>query len=187
MWMQGVSLTREQERLLYLISLYSKPAQNSSDEEVWIKDLALKALIYQGIIEKVFNYDYAPLVIMFDGVKRMVNVSMEGEDDINDLRELKLVSRLKLSTSKYNIINAYRVNIEGLEVLKGAKKENLEAVDKLVKCLSCGNLKEVLVEDEEVKFVCKNCGEKKNIPLLEVEDVPYVCKGYLLRNLLLRE
>jgi len=180
----GVSLTREQERLLYLISLYSKPAQSLSEEEVWIKDLALKALIYQGITDKVFDYDYAPSVFMFDGVKRMVNVCQEGEDDINDLREMNLVSRLKLSTSKYNIINAYRINIEGLEVLKKAKKENLKAVDKLVKCSSCGNRGEVLIQDETVEFLCKNCGEKKNIPLLEVEDVPYVCKGYLLRNLL---
>jgi predicted RNA-binding Zn-ribbon protein involved in translation (DUF1610 family) len=118
-----------------------------------------------------------------DGVKRMVNVSQEGEEDINDLREMNLVSRLKLSTSKYNTINAYRINIEGLEVLKKAKKENLKAVDKLVKCSSCGNLGEVLVQDEMVNFVCKGCGERKNISLLEVEDVPYVCKGYLLSNL----
>ncbi|MFB0562887.1 MAG: hypothetical protein ACETWM_16940 [Candidatus Lokiarchaeia archaeon] len=182
--MPDVELTKEQERLLYLISLYSKPAQNNSDEEVWIKDLALKALIYKGITEKIFDYDYAPSVVMFDGIKKLVNVSQEGEDDINDLREMNLVSRLKLSTSKYNIINAYGITYLGLNVLKNAKKENRNTVDKLVKCSRCKNLGEVLVEETGIKFWCINCGENKNIPLLEIEDVPYVCKGYILRHLL---
>lgn len=182
--MTKVELTMEQERLLYLISLYSKPALNMSEEEVWIKDLALKALVYKGTINQIFNYDYAPSVVMFDGIKRLVNISQEGEDDINDLRELNLINRLKLSTSKYNIIDAYRITKQGLEVLKNVKKENLKAVDKLVKCSKCRKQGEVLVEETNVKFQCKNCGETKNIPLLEIEDVPYVCKGYILKNLL---
>ena len=182
--MSNVELTREQECLLYLISLYSKPALNMSEEEVWIKDLALKALIYQGTIKQIFDYDYAPSVVMFDGIKRLVNISQEGEDDINDLRELNLISRLKLSTSKYNIIDAYRITKLGLDVLKNVKKENRKAVDKLVKCSKCGKQGEVLVEETSVKFQCKNCGETKNISLLGIEDVPYVCKGYILGNLL---
>lgn len=182
--MKKVELTTEQERLLYLISLYSKPALNISDEEVWIKDLALKALIYQGTVNHIFDYDYAPSVFMFDGVKRLVNISQEGEDDINDLRELNLISRLKLSTSKYNIIDAYRITKQGLDVLKNVKKENRKAVDKLVKCSKCQKYGEVLVVGVRVRFHCKNCGETKDISLLEIEDVPYVCKGYMLKNLL---
>ena len=123
-------------------------------------------------------------VVMFDGIKRLVNISQEGEDDINDLRELNLISRLKLSTSKYNIIDAYRITKLGLDVLKNVKKENRKAVDKLVKCSKCGKQGEVLVEETSVKFQCKNCGETKNISLLGIEDVPYVCKGYILGNLL---
>lgn len=53
--------TEEHLKLLYLISRYSHTAQpGDAEKDRWIRKLPLLVLIYEGIVAKVFDYDYAP-------------------------------------------------------------------------------------------------------------------------------
>ena len=50
-------LTENQNRILYLISLYSHPAQSEVEKEEWIRRQALMVLAYEGIVAQVLDYD----------------------------------------------------------------------------------------------------------------------------------
>jgi WD repeat-containing protein 35 len=43
-----------------MISKYSHCAQTVHEKERWIRKLPMLVLIYEGIVQKVFEYDYAP-------------------------------------------------------------------------------------------------------------------------------
>jgi len=47
-------------KLLYLISKYSHCAQTVYEKERWIRKLPMLVLLYEGIVQRVFEYDYAP-------------------------------------------------------------------------------------------------------------------------------
>ncbi|MHA1252849.1 MAG: hypothetical protein ACTSRP_22875, partial [Candidatus Helarchaeota archaeon] len=94
--MDNNNLTEPMKRLLYIIAEYTK--LNNEYGKLVIKDLPLKALIYYGIISNVLNYDYAPMSVMYMDNRRYLNVSQEGEDDLNDLRDLKLLNKIRIAT-----------------------------------------------------------------------------------------
>jgi hypothetical protein len=76
-------------------------------------------------IEGVFDYDYAPVseqvvsltrvaFIEIKGNRRVyLNISQEGRDDIDDLREVSAINGLKLSSQEYQSITAYQVSDKG--------------------------------------------------------------------------
>mmetsp|Transcript_26237 Transcript_26237/g.86275 ORF Transcript_26237/g.86275 Transcript_26237/m.86275 type:complete len:197 (+) Transcript_26237:53-643(+) len=78
-------VTQNHLRLLYLVSLYSKPADNDDDQDVWIRSHALLVLIYEGIITGVLDYDYSSCANTIGNVRLWMNVSQEGKDDLDDL------------------------------------------------------------------------------------------------------
>lgn len=49
----ALGLTENQQRLLYLISLYSAPAETTEQDERWIRHQALMVLIYEGVVAQV--------------------------------------------------------------------------------------------------------------------------------------
>ena len=181
----GVKLTREQGRLLYLIHLLTR--SDSEDEVVWVKDLPLKALLYQGIVHGIFDWDYAPQSVLFHGRRKFINVTQEGEDDINDLREIGFVDKLRLSTSEHTHINAYRLSKEGLEAVEGIPEDDQSAVEDLIICPNCQKARDVFVEASEAYFICKECNVKTPIDLLGIEDVPYITEPFMPRIALLEE
>lgn len=46
-----------------------------------------------------------------------VNISQEGRDDIDDLRELGILDGLKVSTKGYQAVSAYHLSPKGLALL----------------------------------------------------------------------
>ena len=58
--MSDTGLTENQNRLLYLVSLYSAIANSEEESEQWIRAPSLSVLIYEGIVAQVLDYDYAP-------------------------------------------------------------------------------------------------------------------------------
>ncbi len=172
-----VNLTEDQAKLLYLLSLYTRPAGSRAESEVWIKTTALQALILHLIDRGVFTgYDYAPQTSSYLGLRRYVNVSQEGMDDLADLREAKLVQRLKLSTDRYAYISAYRITSQGLEAVKGVSGEVRSSLEHGVRCERCGDLFRVELESDGPVLVCDKDKVRKHVKLLEIEDVPYACK-----------
>ncbi|MEM2900602.1 MAG: hypothetical protein QXT63_07400 [Thermoplasmata archaeon] len=171
-------LTKAQSRLLYLISLYSKPSKNESENVIWIREMPLRVMMHEGIERKIFDWDYAPASVMLSDGRKFVNISQEGEDDLNDLRELGLINALKLSTSRYYFITAYCVTEKGLEELKKISIEDKQAIDSLVRC-QCGGLLKTVEKEGVIKIKCGNCNYEKESNILDVEDVSYISKPYM--------
>ena len=102
-------LTPDQKKLLYLISKKGKIRKDTGNI-IWLKELSLLTLIFEGICRRIFeNYDYAPSLVNFRGVKLYANVSQEYLIDIDVLIQRNFVSKLKLNTKYYDNITAYSV------------------------------------------------------------------------------
>ena len=50
---KGTGLSSNQNRLLYLLDLHTKRAEDRDDADLWIRKQALSVLIYEGIIKEV--------------------------------------------------------------------------------------------------------------------------------------
>ena len=194
-------LTNEQKMLLYMIGLYSEV--KSIFGKQWLKDLALKGLLSKGIRDQIYDWDYAPASIMYRGSRKVINISQEGTNDLNDLRSKGIVARLRLGTSRHFYFNAYNLTEEGVEVLKALPQEFRDPIDELVHCKKCGKLYEVIPIDEEaidelddfeevytseeripeeykekkdgIFMICKTCKVKINTRLDWIEAVSYKC------------
>ncbi len=181
------TMTDEHKKLYYLLSKYSHPARSKTEEEIWMKELPLRVFAYEGITKQVFKgYDYAPMSIEIAGGfgRRFLNISQEMEDDIADLRELGLLDCLKLSTTTYQVVNAYRIREnEKVQIPEEFKKE----IDGLCNCPKCGQLLETRInpnpeeEEELIEIFCRNpaCGVARYSNITAIEDVSYVTEAYI--------
>lgn len=50
---KATGLSTNQNRLLYLLDLHTKRAEDRDDADLWIRKQALSVLIYEGIIKEV--------------------------------------------------------------------------------------------------------------------------------------
>lgn len=174
-------LTEDQMRLLYVIDQYTTPDTIGAINPIWVKELPIMSIIYEGIIRGIFvDYDYAPWSVpMLDGTRHWLNVSREGKDDIEDLLNLRLISILRISTSQYGYVTAYRLTDIG-EVEAEKVPQNLRAeINGLIRCKECNEIFAVAIRDREFFFKCEKCGFEHKIGLDEIEDVPYATKPYL--------
>lgn len=74
-WFLFQGLSVNQKRLLYMLSLYTHPAETEDDKERWIRQQALMVLIYEGVVARVFDYDYAPSSEIIEGRRNWFNMS----------------------------------------------------------------------------------------------------------------
>jgi len=191
-------LSDEQKMLLYLIGLYTKIDGEYGKQ--WLKDLSLKGLISKGIRDKIYDWDYAPASIMYRGSRKVINISQEGTNDLNYLRSIGLVARLRLGTSRHFYFNAFSVTEEGAKVISEIPQELRDKIDKFAHCKKCGKLYEVIpIDPEEIEewddyeelnpsklsgfdsknggifMVCHSCKIKINTRLDWIEAVSYTC------------
>ena len=57
--------------------------------------------------------DYAPQPMLVNSTRCYLNVSQDGKDDLDDLREAKLVGSIKLTTKQQMVISAYQLTDDG--------------------------------------------------------------------------
>lgn len=186
----------DHERMLYLISKYSKTAHHETEKDVWIKELPLLAIIHYGILDQVFNYDYAPASVELQIGRKFLNLSQEGIDNIEDLREFGYIDCLKLSSTSYLFLNGYKINNEGIRVLNGEIKDasisegSKKAIDELITCKKCGSLITVDIDLDftthsiGISLACSDdsCNFKVNTGMDDIEDVSYKSVPYLPRG-----
>lgn len=180
--------TREHKVLLFLISKYSRLAKSEDGKEQYIRELALRTFIYEGILKKLFpDYDYAPMSLEVLGGRRYLNISQEGEDDLVDLRENHLIECLKVSSSQYLPMNAYRINEKGVDAIEKACTADIrQAVGNLVNCPQCRSLLEVAVQvlytgeenDITLRVFCPQCNYAYISTISDMEEVSYDLKPY---------
>jgi hypothetical protein len=106
-------VTQDHMRLLYLVSLYTKPAENDEEKELWIRSHALLVLIYEGIVTGVLDYDYSSMAMTVGTSRVWMNVSQEGKDDLDDLRGMKLLNTIKLSSKDHGLSLGTRSHSRG--------------------------------------------------------------------------
>lgn len=163
-------------KLLYLVSRYSNCAQTVYEKERWVRKLPLMVLIYEGIVQKVFEYDYAPESTMVKNTRVYLNVSQEGVDDLDDLIEGELIRGLRLSSIEHQSVLAFQITAAGLALVsKRMSEEDRQLVDEL--CVADGKLLQVVWEDET--FHLRNETISFESTITDVEDVSYVVSPYL--------
>ncbi len=194
------SLTRDQQILLHTIYYLTKWMTDdehffkTEGKKVWIKELPLWAIMYYQITNGSYEtYDYAPTPIQFFGRSCFtVNLSYEGVDDIEDLRELDILEKIRLSTSKHGFVTVYRITETGDKYLKKIPKEVIDEVEKLFFCENCAKRMQFYMnmgDNPTVVIDCPDCDESDvNLDFLESEDVSYKSKPYFLKisDLLIR-
>ncbi len=145
---------RDIQRLLYLIYAFLKYCGVSTGDlsKCWLKEHALKALIYYGIIKGVFEtYDYSPRLLIWGSLTRFINISSEAERDLVSLIEKGLLKRLRLATPTYRYIYAYSLNEDHLKRELNVIPESIKnQVHDLLRCPKCGRMDKVIIEFESI-------------------------------------
>jgi len=187
-------LTRDHTLLLYTIEYLTKwmvqetHFLTTDDEKLWIKELPLWAIMYYMITHGSFEtYDYTPTPIQFFGRSSFtVNLSYEGVDDIEDLRELEILEKIRLSTSSHGFVTAYRITEIGRKYLDLIPKDVHDEVNNLFYCKDCKTHLQFYMnmgDEPKVMMDCPDCDDSDvDLGFLESEDVNYVSKPYFLRR-----
>jgi WD repeat-containing protein 35 len=171
-------LTENQGRLLYLISLYTRPARSGAEKEEWIRKQALLVLVYEAIVAQVLDYDYAPQSELVGRRRKYFNISQEGKSDIDFLREEELLNGLKLSSKDYQPVTCFQISEKGLEIAKRLPKSDKEAVHDVVYAPGTRDLLRVEWRDEEYWLITSN-GFERLSTVTDCEDVSYVSSAYV--------
>ena len=177
--MNKEEITREMRRLLCLIAEATK--SDGKYGKLAIKDLSLKALIHTAIIKKALDYDYAPASLMYMENRRYLNISQEGEDDLNDLRDLGFLNKVRLATKSHSFIYAFILTEKGIQFLNSIPKEDCESIDSIIKC-NCGTNFDIKISKEGIFFICEKCNLKIDSWITEIEDVAYKSIPFKIRT-----
>merc|ERR1711959_177506 len=108
--------------MLYVISRYSHKARSAQEKEKWVRKVLLMVLLYEGIVSKAFDYDYAPQVQQVETRHVYMNISQEGKDDIDDLREAYLISAARVTSKDGQSITCYQLTEKGYDLWHGFQK-----------------------------------------------------------------
>lgn len=176
----------DHSKILYLISIFAKPAVGVGGEEGWIRSLPLLVLMYEGIVSGVFeDPDYAPCPILVsqDGRSRRVwaNVSQEGKAFVDDLREKKLLNGLKLMTEDGQPVTSYQCSLFGLALVEQMGDDVKGPVHELVYPSGLdGGPRRIHFDSEECVFTMETDGGfNAQSEMTECEDISYVSSPYL--------
>ena len=149
----------DQLRLLYVIHRFTH-ANGANGKRRWMKELPLSIVVYHGISTGIFSdYDWAPSLVEFHGVKMYGKVSQEAHADLKKLQVDRFVEKLHLSTCLYDSIRAYRATTKASEALESLPEVCRTALDTLLECSHCGALQEILAYIERAN---DHWGQVKN-------------------------
>jgi WD repeat-containing protein 35 len=176
---EDTGLTENQNRLLYMISLYSRKATPGTDEkDEWVRKPALVVLLYEGVLAGVLDYDYAPASASVQNRRIWMNVSQEGKSDVEFLREEELINGLQVSSKSFQPITCFQISEKGKEVVKRISRKEKEAVHEFV--YARGTRELLTVEwDGRNYYLVSSSGYRKRSTITEVEEVSYVSSAYI--------
>ncbi|RLO12801.1 hypothetical protein DYB28_008893, partial [Aphanomyces astaci] len=168
-----------QNRLLYLISLYTKPAILSTDKEEWIRKPALLVLLYEAIVSQAVDYDYAPASELIENKRKYFNISQEGKSDLDFLREEELLNGLKLASKSYQPVTCYQISEKGQELVAKLGKADKSPIHDMAYAPGTRNLLRVDWDGHEYWLVDPDSGYRRVSSVTETETVSYVSSAYV--------
>ena len=176
---EDTGLTENQNRLLYMISLYTKKATHNTDEkDEWVRKQALVVLLYEGIVAGVLDFDYAPASVSVESRRIWMNVSQEGKSDIEFLREEELINGLQMSSKSFQPITCYQISDKGKELVKRVSRKEKEAVHEFVYARGTRELLSALWDGRDYYLISQS-GYKRRSTITDCEDVSYVSSAYI--------
>ena len=161
-----------------MIDLHTAKATDRDGSDRWARKQALSVLIYEGIIAGVFDYDYAPQSALIENRRVWINVSQEGQSDIELLREEELISALLVSSKSYKPAVLYQVSDKGRETLKQITRTDKEAVNDFAHKPNSRELLRTLWDGESF-WLESSSGYRKRSTTTDTEDVSYVSSAYI--------
>lgn len=176
---EDTGLTENQNRLLYMLSLYTKKATPGTDEQdEWIRKPALIVLIYEGIVSGVLDFDYAPASNFIENRRIYMNISQEGKSDVEFLREEELVNGLQMSSKSFQPLTCYQISDKGKELVKRISRKEKEAVHEFVYARGTHELLSAQW-DGRAYYLVSESGYRRKSNITDVEDVSYVSSAYI--------
>jgi len=171
-------LTDNQNRLLHLLDLHSKKAENRNEKDIWIRKQALSVIVYEGVLADVFDYDYAPTSTLVENKRVWCNVSQEGQSDIEFLREEEVINALLLSSKSYKPGVCYQISERGKSLLRYMSMREKESVDLFA---HKEGTRELLKPywDGDSYWMQAPSGFKRKSTVTETEAVSYVSSAYI--------
>jgi hypothetical protein len=145
-----------------------------------VRTQPMLVLIYEGIITDVFDYDYAPQAERVKGKRIYINISQEGRDDLDDLREGGFLYALKLTSESYQSSTALRINQKGLDYLEEhLDDDSRDAVDALI--FKNRELVDVAYQAEagQFKIFTASGAYSKISTITDIETVSYVSSPFI--------
>lgn len=134
----------DQLRLLYIVNRFTRMNGDNGTRR-WVKDLPLSILVYHGIQSGVFSdYDWAPSLVEFHGVKMYGKVSQEAYADLKKLQGDRFVEKVHLSTCLYDSIRAYRATAKTDAAIESLADDDRVRLNALLECSRCQSLQEIL-------------------------------------------
>ncbi|CAM9308429.1 unnamed protein product [Ectocarpus fasciculatus] len=176
---EDTGLTENQNRLLYMVSLYTHKADTRGDRDHWLRKPALVVLLYEGIVANVLDFDYAPQSELIENRRIWMNVSQEGKSDVEFLREEELVNGLHVSSRSYKPITCYQISPKGKELVKRITRKEKEAVHEFVYARGTRELLHVRWDGNEYWLESASAGYRRKSTITETEDVSYVSSAYV--------
>ena len=145
---------------------------------MWIRKQALSVLIYEGIVSDIFDYDYAPQSTLVENRRVWVNVSQEGQSDLEFLREEELLNALMLSSKSYSAGVCYQISDKGRQLIEFLSRREKEIVDLFAHKEGSRELLKV-VWDGNTYCLRSPSGYERPSSVTDTEDVSYVSSAYI--------
>jgi len=179
------ALTGDQWKLLYMIGEYSSLSNDKRIKERWMPQVPLMVLIYEGVISKLFHYDYSPSREIVGRQMIYFNYSQEGKNDVDTLRQRGFIFVLRCTDANHLPVVAYQASPEGRKALESVPKQHQRKVDRFIAApRAMSKSKDIndllMVHWKDNQFILKSeSGFTKLTKVTESEDVSYVSSPHL--------
>eukprot|EP00620_Florenciella_sp_RCC1587_P012238 CAMPEP_0182571866 /NCGR_PEP_ID=MMETSP1324-20130603/15309_1 /TAXON_ID=236786 /ORGANISM="Florenciella sp., Strain RCC1587" /LENGTH=934 /DNA_ID=CAMNT_0024786619 /DNA_START=69 /DNA_END=2873 /DNA_ORIENTATION=+ len=175
---EDTGLTENQNRLLYMLSLYTQRAESRDDKGEWIRKPALLVLLYEGVTAQVLDYDYAPMSELIENRRVYLNITQEGKSDVEYLREEELVNGLQISSKSCKPITCYQISDKGAELVKRISRKDKNAVHEFVYAKGTRELLRPEWDGNDYTLKSASLYERRS-DITNCEDVSYVSSAYV--------
>ncbi len=135
-------------------------------------------LIYEGITADIFDYDYAPHSTLVGNRRIWVNVSQEGQSDVEALREEELINALMISSSSYKPGVCYQISDKGSELIRHIGRREKEIVNDFAHRQGSRELLKTYWDGDSY-WLQSSSGYKRISSITDTEDVSYVSSAYI--------
>jgi len=107
-----------------------------------------------------------------------VNISQEGQSDVELLREEQLISALLVSSKSYKPVVLYQVSDKGQELLKSLTRKEKETINAFAHKPDSRELLKISWDGESY-WLESSSGYKRRSTTTDTEDVSYVSSAYI--------